>query len=54
MARRDLEEEDKDQTSWIVKLWVAHVLLVVGGQERGAQRRGGLDDEGAKPGLAAW
>lgn len=33
-----------------LKQWVAHGLLVVGGQEREAQRRGGLDDEGGE----AW
>ena len=45
MARRDLEEEDKDQTSWIALFFevvgATHGLL-------GAQRRGGLDDEGGE------
>jgi hypothetical protein len=44
MARRDLEEEDEDQTSWIAT-WSSWSCR---GRESEAQRRGVLDDEGGE------
>ena len=57
MARRDLEEEDEDQTSWIALFFVEvapMVVLEMEGKRVRPRDVGVCMMKVAKPGLAAW